>query len=93
MPGRAEMQNDLILDYCSNVALYPEFQKYLRDNQPPFPPRKPSYGNCAADERILKASSLLPLPILQRSHGGEALEVFGEEGGIGEVEVFRDLSD
>ena len=31
------MQNDLILDYCSNVALYPEFQKYLRDNQPPFP--------------------------------------------------------
>ena len=32
LPGRAEMQNDLILDYCSNVALYPEFQKYLRDN-------------------------------------------------------------
>jgi hypothetical protein len=27
-PGRAEMQNDLILDYRSNVALYPEFQKY-----------------------------------------------------------------
>jgi len=39
------------------------------------------------------AFCLLPLPILQRSHGGEALEVFGEEGGIGEVEVFRDLSD
>ena len=36
LPGRAEMQNDLILDYCSNVALYPEFQKYLRDNQPPL---------------------------------------------------------
>ena len=32
LPGRAEMQNDLIS-------------------------RKPSYGNCAADERILKASS------------------------------------
>ena len=30
------MQNDLILDYRSNVALYPEFQKYLRDNQPPL---------------------------------------------------------
>ena len=39
------------------------------------------------------AFCLLPLPILQRSHGGEALEVFGEEGGIGEVEVFRDLND
>ena len=36
LPGRAEMQNDLILDYRSNVALYPEFQKYLRDNQPPL---------------------------------------------------------
>ena len=30
------MQNDLILDYRTNVALYPEFQKYLRDNQPPL---------------------------------------------------------
>jgi len=36
LPGRAEMQDDLILDYRSNVALYPEFQKYLRDNQPPL---------------------------------------------------------
>lgn len=36
LPGRAEMQNDLILDYRSNVALYPQFQQYLRDNQPPL---------------------------------------------------------
>lgn len=36
LPGRAEMQNDLILDYRTNLALYPEFQKYLRDNQPPL---------------------------------------------------------
>ena len=35
-PGRAEMQNDLILDYRSNVALYPEFQQYLRTYQPPL---------------------------------------------------------
>lgn len=35
-PGRAEMQNDLILDYRSNVALYPEFQRYLRTYQPPL---------------------------------------------------------
>ena len=35
-PGRAEMQNDLILDYRSNVALYPEFQKYLRTYHPPL---------------------------------------------------------
>lgn len=30
------MQNDLILDYRTNVAPYPQFQQYLRDNQPPL---------------------------------------------------------
>lgn len=33
-PERAEMQNDLIFDYQSNVSLYPEFQKYFREHQP-----------------------------------------------------------
>lgn len=36
LPGRDEIQNDYILDYRSNVALYPAFQKYLRDYQPPL---------------------------------------------------------
>jgi pimeloyl-ACP methyl ester carboxylesterase len=35
-PGFDELQLDLILDYRSNVALYPDFQAYFRDNQPPF---------------------------------------------------------
>ena len=35
-PDYAEIQSDLILDYRSNVALYPAFQKYLRENQPPL---------------------------------------------------------
>jgi pimeloyl-ACP methyl ester carboxylesterase len=35
-PGAEEIQLDLVLDYRSNVALYPAFQKYLRDFQPPF---------------------------------------------------------
>lgn len=35
-PDYAEIQNDLILDYRSNVALYPVFQQYFRDNQPPL---------------------------------------------------------
>lgn len=30
----AEIQSDLIFDYQTNVALYPEFQKYLREQQP-----------------------------------------------------------
>lgn len=34
--GRAEIQNDLILDYRTNVALYPAFQQYLREHRPPL---------------------------------------------------------
>jgi len=34
LPGRAEIQNDLIFDYQSNVRLYPEFQAYFRKHQP-----------------------------------------------------------
>ena len=30
------MQNDLILDYRMNVALYPQFQQKLRTHQPPL---------------------------------------------------------
>ena len=34
--GADEIQLDLILDYRSNVALYPRFQEYFRVHQPPF---------------------------------------------------------
>jgi pimeloyl-ACP methyl ester carboxylesterase len=34
--GAEEIQLDLILDYRSNVALYPSFQGYFREKQPPF---------------------------------------------------------
>lgn len=34
--GAADIQLDLILDYRSNVALYPAFQAYFRAHQPPF---------------------------------------------------------
>ena len=34
--GADEIQLDLILDYRSNVARYPEFQQYFRTSQPPF---------------------------------------------------------
>ena len=33
-PGNSEIQLDLILDYASNVALYPEFQAYFRKHKP-----------------------------------------------------------
>ena len=35
-PGNHEIQLDLFLDYASNVALYPKFQKYFCKNQPPL---------------------------------------------------------
>jgi pimeloyl-ACP methyl ester carboxylesterase len=35
-PGNQEIQLDLFGDYASNVALYPEFQRYLRRHKPPL---------------------------------------------------------
>ena len=35
-PGADEVQLDLFGDYKSNVALYPLFQAYFREHQPPF---------------------------------------------------------
>ncbi|KIO78580.1 hypothetical protein TH53_02790 [Pedobacter lusitanus] len=35
-PGNIEIQLDLVLDYRTNVALYPRFQEYFRKYQPPF---------------------------------------------------------
>ena len=31
----AEIQLDLVYDYQTNVAAYPQWQTYLRENQPP----------------------------------------------------------
>lgn len=35
-PGAEEIQLDLILDYRSNLVLYPAFQSYFREYRPPF---------------------------------------------------------
>lgn len=35
-PEAEEIQLDLILDYRTNVDLYPEFQTYFRNYQPPL---------------------------------------------------------
>jgi pimeloyl-ACP methyl ester carboxylesterase len=34
-PGNVEIQLDLFKDYATNVALYPRFQQFFRDRQPP----------------------------------------------------------
>src|SRR5499427_436432 len=35
-PGAHEAQLDLLLDYASNVEMYPKFQEYFRQRQPPL---------------------------------------------------------
>ncbi|MEW6643326.1 MAG: alpha/beta hydrolase [Pseudomonadota bacterium] len=35
-PGNADIQLDLMLDYASNVRLYPSFQAYFRSAKPPL---------------------------------------------------------
>lgn len=35
-PGAEEIQLDLIRDYRTNVALYPDFQAYFREHRPPL---------------------------------------------------------
>jgi pimeloyl-ACP methyl ester carboxylesterase len=35
-PGNVEIQLDLFLDYANNVKLYPKFQEYFRNFQPPL---------------------------------------------------------
>ena len=35
-PGNVEIQLDLFLDYANNVKLYPAFQHYFREHQPPL---------------------------------------------------------
>src|SRR5215510_8798395 len=35
-PGAHKAQLDLLLDYASNVALYPDFQAYFRKHKPPL---------------------------------------------------------
>lgn len=35
-PGAHDIQLDLILDYRSNIALYPDFQAYFRAHRPPL---------------------------------------------------------
>ena len=35
-PGAHEAQLDLLLDYASNIALYPQFQAYFRKHKPPL---------------------------------------------------------
>jgi pimeloyl-ACP methyl ester carboxylesterase len=34
-PGNREIQMDLLLDYGTNVPLYPQFQAFFRDHRPP----------------------------------------------------------
>ncbi len=79
-PGNRDIQMDLMYDYRTNVPLYPDFQKFFRNNQPPtlivwgkndfiFPPE-----GAAPYSRDLKN---LETHLLDTGHF--ALETHGEE--------------
>jgi pimeloyl-ACP methyl ester carboxylesterase len=79
-PGNAEIQLDLFLSYGTNVPLYPEFQAFFREHQPPalitwgkndfiFPP-----AGAAPYPRDLKT---VETHLLDTGHF--ALETHGEE--------------
>lgn len=36
VPGRSQIMLDLLYDYRSNVALYPQWQPWLREHRPPL---------------------------------------------------------
>jgi len=36
LPGVKEINIEMLYDYKNNITLYPEWQQYLRDNQPPM---------------------------------------------------------
>ena len=59
-PGAYEAQLDLFLDYASNVALYPEFQAYFRNHQPPLGART-IRSSCPAAPRRSSATCRAPI--------------------------------
>jgi pimeloyl-ACP methyl ester carboxylesterase len=79
-PGNRDIQMDLMYDYRTNVPLYPEFQAFFRNNQPPtlivwgkndfiFPPE--GAGPYSRDLKNLETHLL--------DTGHFALETHGEE--------------
>ena len=63
-PGAHEAQLDLMLDYASNVALYPQFQAYFRNRQPP------SAGGLGTQRSVLPAGQE-PKPIRRDIPGAD----------------------
>ena len=87
-PGNGEIQADLMLDYGTNLALYPKFQAFFREYQPPtlvvwgkndfvFPP----------EGATPYARDLKNIEIHMLDTGHFALETHGEEV-AGHIESF-----
>jgi len=86
-PGNDEIQLDLFLDYASNVALYPDFQAYLRTHRPPLlavwgkndpfflPPGAEAFRRDVPDAEIRFYDTG---HFALETHGGEIAAVIGE---------------
>jgi pimeloyl-ACP methyl ester carboxylesterase len=70
-PGNAEIQLDLFLDYASNVAAYPAWQRALRTHRPPllaaWGRNDPFFGPAGA-EAFLRDVPLAEIHLLDTGH-------------------------
>ena len=70
-PGNREIQLDLLLNYAANVALYPVFQKYLREAAPPLLAiwgRNDPFFSPAGAEAFLKDNPNTRVELLDAGH-------------------------
>jgi len=89
-PGNKEIQLDLFLDYASNVKLYPRFQEYFRQAQPPFLAiwgRNDPFFIPAGAEAFRKDLPKAQIRFLETGHF--AIETHVEEIAAGMKELFE----
>lgn len=70
-PGNREIQLDLLLNYAANIALYPVFQKYLREAAPPLLAiwgRNDPFFSLAGAEAFLKDNPNTRVELLDAGH-------------------------
>jgi pimeloyl-ACP methyl ester carboxylesterase len=91
-PGNVEKQIDLLLDYRTNIKLYPVFQKYFRDRKPPILAvwgNKDPYFSPPGAEGFKKDDPNTTVKFYDTGHF--ALETHGEEIGQDILEFMAKL--
>ena len=91
-PGNEDIQLDLFLDYGNNVTLYPRFQQYFREHQPPLLAvwgKEDPFFLPAGAHAFMRDNPNARVVFFDTGHF--ALETHGEEIGAKIVEFLREL--